>query len=50
VVRFHLGLALLWLPDVAGARRQLVLAREADGDGFYGREAARVLEGLSGID
>ena len=50
VVRFHLGLALLWLRDVEGARRQLGLAREAGGSGFYGREAARVLASLGGVE
>ena len=49
VVRFHLGLALLWLPDVRGARRQLELARRSARDGFYGREAARLLEGLASV-
>jgi tetratricopeptide (TPR) repeat protein len=43
LVRFHLGLALLWLPNVDEARRQLDLAREADPKGFYGRQAARIL-------
>jgi tetratricopeptide (TPR) repeat protein len=50
VVRFHLGLALLWLPDVDGARRQLRLARAAGGGGVYGREAARILAGLAQVE
>ncbi len=43
VARFHLGLLLLWLPDVENARRQLTLAREAGPRSFYGRQAARIL-------
>src|SRR5918996_1327270 len=39
VVRYHLGLALSWMGQVEEATRQLELAREADPDGFYGREA-----------
>jgi tetratricopeptide (TPR) repeat protein len=50
VVRFHIGLALLWLPDVAAARRQLALARRVGGNGFYGREAGRVLAGLADVE
>ena len=48
VVRFHLGLMLLWLPSLDEGRRQLELARDADPDGFYGRQAARILERLPG--
>jgi len=44
LVRFHLGLLLLWLPNVEEARRQLGLAR-AEG-GSYGRQAARILQTL----
>jgi tetratricopeptide (TPR) repeat protein len=44
LVRFHLGLMLLWLPDVEQARRQLGLARSAGG--FYGRQAGRILAQL----
>jgi tetratricopeptide (TPR) repeat protein len=44
LVRFHLGLMLLWLPNVEEARRQLGLARKAGG--FYGRQAARILAQL----
>ena len=46
LVRFHLGLLLLWLPDADEARRQLRLARDLGLRGFYGRQAARVLESL----
>jgi tetratricopeptide (TPR) repeat protein len=46
LVRFHLGLLLLWLPDPDEARRQLRQARDLDPDGFYGRQAARVLASL----
>jgi tetratricopeptide (TPR) repeat protein len=47
IVRFHLGLALLWLPDVEEARNQLTHARTVDPAGFYGRQAARVLDTLA---
>ena len=50
VVRYHLGLLLLWLPDVEEARRQLERARAADPRGFYGRQAARVVERLDEIE
>jgi len=50
VVRYHLGLALSWMAQVEEAIRQLRLAREEDPDGFYGREAARLLERLEGVD
>jgi tetratricopeptide (TPR) repeat protein len=46
VVRFHLGLMLLWLPDLPEAREQLEAARTADAAGFYGEQAARILEQL----
>jgi tetratricopeptide (TPR) repeat protein len=46
LLRFHLGLMLLWLPDLDGARTQLERARTADPDGFYGRQAARILTRL----
>lgn len=46
VVRYHLGLALSWMAQVEEAIRQLRLARDADPDGFYGREAERLLERL----
>ncbi len=50
IVRFHLGLMLLWLAQVDEARRQLELAREAEPRGFYGRQAARVLDRLEEIE
>jgi tetratricopeptide (TPR) repeat protein len=50
VVRFHLGLLLLWLPNVEEARRQLEFAEAADPDGFYGREAERLLARLEGVE
>jgi tetratricopeptide (TPR) repeat protein len=46
VVRYHLGLALSWMAQVEEAIRQLRLAHDADPDGFYGREAERLLERL----
>ena len=46
VVRYHLGLALSWMAQVDEAIRQLRLARDEDPDGFYGREAERLLERL----
>ena len=46
VVRYHLGLMLLWLPNLEEAREQLERARAADPTGFYGRQAARVLQQL----
>lgn len=46
VVRYHLGLALSWLAQVEEAVRQLRLARDADPNGFYGREAERLLDRL----
>lgn len=49
VVRYHLGLALSWIGQVEEARRQLTLARDEDPDGFYGREAGRLLERLEGV-
>ena len=50
IVRYHLGLALSWMGQVDEAIRQLRLAREADPDGFYGREAQRLLERLEDVD
>jgi tetratricopeptide (TPR) repeat protein len=47
VVRFHLGLLLLWIRAVDEARRQLELA--ADGTGFYAREARQLLSRLEEI-
>ena len=50
VVRFHLGLLLLWLPNVSEARRQLRLATGSAPESFYGREARRVLSRLAEVD
>jgi tetratricopeptide (TPR) repeat protein len=50
VVRYHLGLMLSWIGQVEEAERQLRLAREADPDGFYGREAERLLDRLESVD
>jgi tetratricopeptide (TPR) repeat protein len=50
VVRYHLGLALSWIGQVEEAVRQLRLAREADPDGFYGREAERLLDRLEEVE
>jgi tetratricopeptide (TPR) repeat protein len=47
VVRFHLGLLLLWIRAVDEARRQLGLA--AEGDGFYAREAEELLARVEGL-
>jgi tetratricopeptide (TPR) repeat protein len=50
IVRFHLGLMLLWLPNVAEAREQLRVAVEAAPGGFYAREARRILARLEGVE
>jgi tetratricopeptide (TPR) repeat protein len=50
VVRFHLGLLLLWLPDVEEARRQLRRVVAADREGFYGHEAARLLARIGDLE
>jgi tetratricopeptide (TPR) repeat protein len=47
VVRFHLGLLLLWIRAVDEARRQLELAVETRG--FYAREARELLARLEEI-
>ncbi len=46
VVRFHLGLMLLWLRDVEGSRTQLEEAVRLEPSTVYGREAALLLERL----
>jgi tetratricopeptide (TPR) repeat protein len=46
VVRFHLGLMLLWLRDVAGSREQLEQAIALEPESIYGREAALLLDRL----
>ena len=45
-VRFHLGLALLWIGDVADARRQLRQAYDLGPQARLGREAKRFLDRL----
>jgi tetratricopeptide (TPR) repeat protein len=50
VVRYHLGLMLLWLADLDEARKQLTQAKESDPEGFYGRQAERLLTRLSSIE
>jgi tetratricopeptide (TPR) repeat protein len=47
IVRFHLGLLLLWIRAVDEARRQLELA--AEDKGFYAREARKLLARLGEI-
>ena len=47
VVRFHLGLLLLWIRAVDEARRQLELAAETRG--FYARESRRLLSRIEEI-
>jgi tetratricopeptide (TPR) repeat protein len=49
LVRFHLGLLLLWIRDVDGARKQLQRAADADRGGFYGKEARALLSRLEAI-
>jgi tetratricopeptide (TPR) repeat protein len=49
LVRFHLGLLLLWLRDVEDARTQLERAVATDRGGFYGKEAKRLLSRLEAI-
>lgn len=46
LVRFHLGLLLLWIRELEEARVQLERALAADPSGFYGREARALLERL----
>jgi tetratricopeptide (TPR) repeat protein len=50
LVRYHLGLALSWMAQLEEAVRQLGLAREAAPNGFYGREAERLLDRLEDVD
>lgn len=47
IVRYHLGLLLLWIRQVDEARAQLERALAEDPDGFYGREARELLARLS---
>jgi hypothetical protein len=46
VVRYHLGVMLLWLPSLEDVREQLERARSIDPNGFYGRQAGRILDRL----
>jgi tetratricopeptide (TPR) repeat protein len=46
VIRFHLGLCLLWLSRVEDARKQLELAVSAADGGLWSREASQVLARL----
>jgi tetratricopeptide (TPR) repeat protein len=46
VVRFHLGLMLLWLSQVTEAREQLTAAVSSEPSSIYGREASLLLEEL----
>ena len=50
LIRFHLGLMLLWLPDLDNARKQLERAQVSDQEGFYGKQAGRVLARLAQIE
>jgi predicted Zn-dependent protease len=49
VVRFHLGLLLLWIGDVKDARDQLQRAAASDRRGTYGKEAHALLSRLEAI-
>jgi tetratricopeptide (TPR) repeat protein len=49
LVRFHLGLLLLWIRDIDDARKQLQRASVAERHGFYGREARALLSRLEAI-
>jgi tetratricopeptide (TPR) repeat protein len=49
LVRFHLGLLLLWIRNVQEARTQLQRAADADRGGFYGKEARALLSRLEAI-
>ena len=49
LVRFHLGLLLLWIRDVDDARKQLQRASAAERHGFYGKEARALLSRLEAI-
>jgi tetratricopeptide (TPR) repeat protein len=46
IVRFHLGLCLLWLRDLDEARAQLEQAVAAGGETVWGRQAAQLLASL----
>jgi len=48
-VRFHLGVALLWLGELREARRQLRLARAEAPNSSLGKEARRFLHRLASV-
>lgn len=50
VVRYHLALSLIWINQVDEARVQLGKAIEGGRDGFYERQAERLLERLEQAD
>ena len=49
LVRFHLGVLLLWIRDVEDARAQLTQAAAADRHGFYGKEARALISRLEAV-
>jgi tetratricopeptide (TPR) repeat protein len=49
VVRFHLGLLLLWIRDVKDALIQLERAHDADPGGTYGKEARALISRLETV-
>lgn len=49
VVRFHLGVLLLWIRDVKDARVQLRRAERAEPASLYGREAKELLSRLEEV-
>jgi predicted Zn-dependent protease len=49
LVRFHLGLLLLWIREIDEAQAQLQRAVAADPRGFYGREAKKLLSRLEAV-
>jgi hypothetical protein len=46
VVRFHLGILLLWTRQLAKARTQLRMVVESHPDSLYGGEARKLLSAL----
>jgi tetratricopeptide (TPR) repeat protein len=46
VVRFHLGILLLWTRQLAKARTQLQMVVVSDRDSLYGKEAEKLLSAL----
>jgi tetratricopeptide (TPR) repeat protein len=49
LLRFHLGLLLLWIRDVEDARKELQKAQAVDPRGLYGREASDLLSRLEAV-